>query len=919
MLNGLPFWAAGCLRVLAALVLPVSAAGDFQPEPGELPRMEPLEPAAAAEAFQITPGFEVSLAAAEPDVVDPIGLAFDATGALFVVEMRDYSERRQDRLSRVRRLVDEDGDGRFDKSTVFLEGLAWATGIACWNGGVLVLATPDLIFARDADGDGVADEQRVVLSGFGAGAPRLNVQALANSLTWGPDGRLYGATAANGGIVQLPGGGAPIRLSGADFSLDPHRGDLRAESGTAQHGLSFDAAGRRYVCSNSRHLIWICWERAPGGAGGALPMPPPLVDIPVDGPAAEVFRISPEEPWRVVRTRWRASGLVPGIVEGGGRVSGYFTSACGVHVAAGQVARGDVLVGDVGSNLVHRKVLRETPGGPVAERHPAEKGREFLASRDTWFRPVAFADAPDGSLLVADMYREVVEHPDSLPPALKARLDLNSGHDRGRLWRVRQNGAAPFQVRDLSTVAAAELAGLLAHAGGWQRRTAQRLLLERLQAGELEGDTVAHLREAGTAEALQVLQAAGKLEAADLQRALAAEEPEVRAAALRLGFSSAESRARALELAADPSPLVRWQLAALLATSGAAGDLKALVTLWRQGLSLADPAGRLVLSALRSEHEALAFFQQVGGESGNPFALAAALRLDPRNPELAAVSARARDALRSRAEDAAAALEFLQRNPSEEERELIERVAVEGGPPISLRLAALRASPTAAATLLERWQEVPAELRVEVISRLGGSEAGALRLLGAVRDGLLLPAEVPPAEAERLRHHASATVREEAALRLPVPPDRRSAVAAALPALELEGDAARGREVFLQRCSVCHRTEAGEGSAVGPDHRTFSQKGKPLLLAALIDPNREVAPQYFTTVLHTADGTLAAGLLTHEDETSLRLRLPGGEERAVHRADVKKIERLGRSLMPEGLEAGLDPQALADLLEFLVR
>jgi len=142
----------------------------------------------------------------------------------------------------------------------------------------------------------------------------------------------------------------------------------------------------------------------------------------------------------MVRTRWRASGLVPGLVEGGGRCSGYFTSASGVHIASGLTCRGCAFTGDVGSNLVHRKVITWTLQCPVTRPADDEQRSEFLAGSDNWFRPVACTTRPDGGLYLVDMHREFIEHPDSLPPAIKQHMDLNSGNDRGRLWRVVPDG-----------------------------------------------------------------------------------------------------------------------------------------------------------------------------------------------------------------------------------------------------------------------------------------------------------------------------------------------------------------------------------------------------------------------------------------------------------------------------------------------
>src|SRR5258707_5216476 len=147
----------GAWPFLLLLVLALRAsAAEPAVDPKDLPRTPPLEPAQALSSFKVRPGFHLELAAAEPLVVDPIAMSFDENGRLFVVEMRDYSERREDRLGRIRMLEDTNGDGRFDRSTVFAENLPWPTAVFCTSGGVLVGTTPDIIFFKDTDGDGKA-------------------------------------------------------------------------------------------------------------------------------------------------------------------------------------------------------------------------------------------------------------------------------------------------------------------------------------------------------------------------------------------------------------------------------------------------------------------------------------------------------------------------------------------------------------------------------------------------------------------------------------------------------------------------------------------------------------------------------------------------------------------------------------------
>jgi putative membrane-bound dehydrogenase-like protein len=429
----------------------------------------------------------LDLAAHEPLVEDPVSITFDEDGHLFAVEMRGYSERRDDNRGQIRMLFDDDDDGTFDRSTIFAKGLAWPTGLVCSQGGVFVVATPDLIWFKDTDGDGVADEKKVVFTGFGEGVTRLNVQGLPNSLQWGPDNRIWGSAGTQGGKIRRPEQSSKeaVNISGSDFSFDPKTLDFRAENGRAQYGLSFDSSGRRFLSSNSNHIIAVMWEKGWTKPSPWYSLPRALASIATDGGAAPVFRISPDEPWRIVRTRWRVSGVVRGMVEGGGRVSGYFTGASGVTIytgdALGPAYRDNAFTGDVGSNLVHRKIVSNQAGLVAlrADRPKDEAEREFIASTDNWFRPTTYTNGPDGCFYISDMYREVIEHPWSLPEGIKKHLDLNSGTDRGRIYRVRPEEFQRRGTQKLSSFDNDKLAELLDHSNGWHRATAQRLLWER--------------------------------------------------------------------------------------------------------------------------------------------------------------------------------------------------------------------------------------------------------------------------------------------------------------------------------------------------------------------------------------------------------------------------------------------------------
>ncbi|HEX3446899.1 MAG TPA: HEAT repeat domain-containing protein, partial [Isosphaeraceae bacterium] len=289
-------------------------------------------------------------------------------------------------------------------------------------------------------------------------------------------------------------------------------------------------------------------------------------------PAAPVFRISPAEPWRVVRTRQRAADpvlsrrLPPTELF----AAGFFTSATGVTVYRGSSYppnyRGNVFVGDVGGNLVHRKILDAE--GPTYRAWRADRNTEFLASTDNWFRPVNFANTPDGTLLVIDMYRETIEHPHSIPEPIKKHLDLTSGNDRGRLYNLAYAGSARRPRPNLGHAPADELVRLLADPDSWWRETAQRLLFERQDRSVVESlrkMVKARPTALGRLHALWTLQLLTGLDSESIVRGLEDPEPRVREQAILLAEArlprEPELLAKLLPLAGDKDPMVRLQLA----------------------------------------------------------------------------------------------------------------------------------------------------------------------------------------------------------------------------------------------------------------------------------------------------------------------------------------------------------------------
>ncbi|MCH2064580.1 MAG: c-type cytochrome [Roseibacillus sp.] len=914
-----------CLRFRFFLILvalhgsSVVTPGEPEPDPVELPRIPPREPASAIQSFQLAPGFRIELAACEPQVVDPVAIAFDEDGRLFVAEMRGYPERREQALGRIRLLEDRDRDGRYEHSTVFADNLKWPTGVVCWKGGVFVTASPDILYLGDHDQDGVAEDRRVIFTGFGEDLDPLNMQALVNNLQWGPDGRIYGSTAPNGGTVRLgseKGGGMDLR--GSDFSFDPETLVLRPESGTAQYGLTFDDFGRRYVCSNSRHLIAVMYSWPWNRTGG---LPHPLVDIPVDGGAAEVYRISGVEPWRVVRTRWRVQGRVDGPVEGGGRAAGYFTSASGLTVYRGDAfdrdQHGTVFIGDVGSNLVHQKLI-EFPQGrvrPVARRPDSLQKSEFLASSDNWFRPVQCANGPDGALYVVDMYRETIEHPWSIPESIKKHLDLYSGADRGRIWRVVPEDFKTTAPVERSRLTVDGLVKLLGSGNGWERDTAMRLLLERneqdvagLVAGLVEdrtGDVRARV------QALRLMARLRPLKEEEVLQ-LWADEPssEVRRQLVRMWR---EVDAGLLQSwARDGDHKVRYEAALRTLTPGTGVTAELLGQFLEKDWE--DPWTRRVLLAAARIHGVLA---EVVGREGH-FVRAVKLLQDAGiagdDPMARDLVVQAREKMKKGEPPGAerdSALWMLANHPETGAEDLLAWV-VRGEAENSALPALLgRSASEWEGKALEQWEQIPVRARGGLLSRMS-----AATVLAAIEGKRLAASEVGFQQQQDLRSHGDEKLSERAVAIFGEEKTltRDEATAHYRPALKLEGDGREGKILFGQRCALCHRS--GQSGA-GPGLATLRNKGAPMLLENLLLPDREVAPQYSLWEVHLQDGVMLAGVISEEDTRELTLWFADGTSRKVAREEITKLVNLNRSLMPTGLEGGLNLQEMANLLAYI--
>jgi putative membrane-bound dehydrogenase-like protein len=528
----------------------------------------PLSPAEALAAFVLEPGYRIDLVAAEPLVRDPVAIAFDERGRLYVVENRGYPDPLDGAAAPpegvIALLTDTTGDGRYDSRSDFATGLTYPNGIMVWNGGVFVTCAPDLLYLRDTTGDGVADERRVVLTGFHT---TRTAQIRFSHPTLGVDNWIYLTSGLNGGRVVVPErpDRAAVEFVSSDSRFNPRTLEFELTGGQGQYGLTFDDYGRRFICSN-RHPVWhVVLEPRQLQRNPHLAFAETVQEVSAVGARAIVWPIS-----RDLTT----AGFHPGLMST--PHSGTFTSASGVHIHRGDALppghRDSIFIAEPAQNLVQRQ-LRE-PAGVSFRSRPARDGVEFLASADTWFSPVFAANGPDGALYIVDMYRKDIDHPQYVPEQSRGLFDFAAGKDRGRIYRVAADDRPPVGFSaDGGGRNVDALVSALAHPNGWWRETAQRLIVERQDPDAIQSLRVmaASRDELGRIHALWTLEGLAALADTDIEHALDDESAGVRENGVRLAESrlGASPRLAVAMLARhqDGDPRVRL-LAAL-----ALGDL----------------------------------------------------------------------------------------------------------------------------------------------------------------------------------------------------------------------------------------------------------------------------------------------------------------------------------------------------------
>ena len=539
-----------------------------------LPAVEFLEAAAplaaeeAAQTMRVPPGFRVTTFAAEPDVKQPIGFSIDDRGRLWVAEAYNYPVHGDKAGDRIIILEDEDGDGRFDKRTVFYDKLNYVTGIEVGFGGAWVMSPPNLYFIPDANKDDVPDsEPQVLLDGFGNHA---NAHNLANGFAWGPDGWLYGTHGrTNWSLVGKPGTPKKerVRFDGGVYRYHPvrHVWEPYADGTTNPWGIDWNDFGDAFVCNCvNPHLFHV-----------------------IPGAHYEPWRnrVSSQHAYERIDTiadhlhfvglQNVRDGLGSDAEDGAGGGHAH----CGTMVYLGDnwpvEYRNTVFMNNIHGRRINNDILQRKGSG-----YTASHGRDLMRSLDPWFMGVTLRYGPDGGVYVSD-WSDTGE----------CHSRQNTRRHTGRIYKILFGDARAEKV-DVAAALDSQLVQWQLHTNDWYVRHARRVLQERQAAGQSMEQVCRTLHEqfneqSGIPKKLRSLWALDVLGGATpdfLEKLLQHDNPHIRAWSIRLLCEDRNPGANALQefrhiAASGDSAYVRLYLTSALMRLDAPSKWKVLPSL----------------------------------------------------------------------------------------------------------------------------------------------------------------------------------------------------------------------------------------------------------------------------------------------------------------------------------------------------
>jgi putative membrane-bound dehydrogenase-like protein len=538
-----------------------------------------IEAKDALATFQVADGFKIEMVASEPLISDPVAMDVDEYGNVYVIELHGYPLDTAG-LGKIKLLTDTDGDGVPDKSTLFADHLRMPTGIMRWKKGVMVVDVPDILYLEDTNNDHKADIKRTIITGIAL----TNPQHIANTPIFGLDNWIYLAHMGtvtprvsmefndSGSLVRYTDNHAaqqlPRNADGRNIRFKPDTHELEMLSGYSQYGHTFDNWGHHICTDNSHHLFHEVIAARYLQRNLNLLVADASEYIPDHGDNCEVYPITVNPENQLLTGR------------------GIITSSCGVTWYQGGLFPDSfnnvTFIAEPVSNIVHADHINEKGATFSASRVYQKK--EFLASKDGWFRPVQFYIGPDGALYLIDYYRQIIEHPEWMSDEVNKSGALYNGADKGRIYRVTPTAASKMNwcnKINLGNASTEELVKTLTSNNIWWRRNAQRLLMDRKD--NIAITLLQHLIDTAVSptavvHGLWTLEGFHAMNVATLAKALHHSTAGVRENAIQLAELHPDEfpqlREELFGLRDDPSAKVRYQL---LCTLGNINDAESKV------------------------------------------------------------------------------------------------------------------------------------------------------------------------------------------------------------------------------------------------------------------------------------------------------------------------------------------------------
>lgn len=937
-----------------------------------LPRRLPLSPEESLSMWELDlpDNYEIRLVASEPLVCDPVDVVWDEAGNMFVAEMRDYPlpDEGEPNLSRIRFLTDEDGDGKMDKSVVWADEIDHVQGLLPMNGGLLATTRTAILFLKDTDGDGKADSQETL---FHSNEPRHN-QLQVSSPRYGPDNDIYLSNGLDGKEIYPEGHPDEVlEFPRLNLRYDPRTGNMSVSTGTGQFGGTLDAFGRHFFCSNRNPAMFAVM---PNEAVKRSPLAAITVgheDIQAPGAPVHPVALSHTTSAAHAGTHTAACGI--GVYTGDWMPE--LTGNIFVCDPTAQLVTRNKLVPHGASFIAERvgdgrdflasgdEWVRpvQVRNGPDGALYIVDMYRRFIDHAR--FFPEEFSKshymragfdqgriwkiAPKGEQRSAS---PLPEETGELVEALSSPNGWTRTNAQRLLVERQANDAIPLIRKKLENPDSEEA---LVHYLG---------TLDGL--GDLTIDDLQHALEIPmslNAPEVILKLAAGKELSPKMKEMIleigVQDFPRFRFLALSL-FPDLPWDAQLLADALSQSPDDFWYRKTIMSAVPSAGPeiLSSLLSNQRfldqnlegAGETLADFA-RLTASLgnLNSLSDILAklkgdpkwwHFEVVSGLStglrSSPLkqkSLAALIAAAP--PELGDGPANLKRLLdsasdialdRNRPEaDRITALALVSQKPWEEKIAIVDKL-IEPSEAPAVQAAAVQTlarddREKVADFFFERWNSLaPTPLR-EALTMIAANPKSGLALMKRMKAGDINPAIMPPmtrwsygrSSNEEIKALALELFGQASENRAKVISDFRSALDSH------KGDPDKGELVFQKAtCFTCHKV--GEiGMEVGPSLNDVKIKPAEALLTDILDPNRAVEERWVSMTVETKEGRILTGLVAAEDSASVTLRLPGGLTESIPRGEITKVTSTGMSLMPEGLEAAMSKEDLADLIAFL--